>query len=149
MTYQTKDSGQRQEYGSGMHRDAETGKPRFDLIMPEDLPYSEQMLTRWAELMERGALKYDARNWEHADSTTERDRFRGSAFRHFIQWYMGEDDEDHAAAVFFNVAAAEYVHARLTGRTEHDQDQGVITVTLDIHDDDLPARTFGFGLDAR
>jgi hypothetical protein len=35
------------------------------------------------------------------------DRFRASAMRHFMQWFHGEMDEDHAAAVFFNLLAYE------------------------------------------
>ena len=107
MKYETKDSGARQEYESGMHRDLEDGKPRFDLLIPEGVPYADQMLTRFAALMERGAVKYTARNWELASGPDEMARFRSSALRHMMQWIMGEQDEDHAAAVFFNVTAAE------------------------------------------
>jgi hypothetical protein len=32
MTYTTKDSGKREEYKSGMRRDTQEGKPRYDLI---------------------------------------------------------------------------------------------------------------------
>ena len=32
---------------------------------------------------------------------------RESAFRHFMAWFAGEIDEDHAAASFFNILAAE------------------------------------------
>lgn len=110
--YLTKDSGARIEYGSGMVRDVNDDKPAFDLIMPEALDYEEQMLTRWASLMTRGAKKYGVRNWEKARTWKEWARFRGSAFRHFMQWYMCANDEDHAAAVFFNIAAAEYVKTR-------------------------------------
>jgi hypothetical protein len=42
----------------------------------------------------------------------EYERFRESAFRHFLQWFNGETDEDHAAAVYFNINGAEYVLAR-------------------------------------
>ncbi len=56
--YITKDSGKRQQFDTGMQRDTQDGKPRFDLIAPLDLPYEEQMLTRWAKLMARGAAKY-------------------------------------------------------------------------------------------
>jgi hypothetical protein len=54
----TKDSGARQEYASGMHRDLQDGKPDFYLCLAANMPYSEQLLTRWAALMERGAKKY-------------------------------------------------------------------------------------------
>ena len=100
MLYETKDSGERQEYPSGMHRDVTTGKPDYSLV---DLA----MLTRWAGLMTRGAEKYGRQNWQKADSTEELYRFKASAFRHFVQWISGERDEDHAAAVLFNIAAAE------------------------------------------
>jgi hypothetical protein len=106
----TKDSGQRQEYSTGMRRDTQEGKPRFDLIVPAHLPYEEQYLTRLAGLMERGAVKYGERNFEKARTWQELARFRNSAFRHFMQWFTAVDDgEDHAAAVAFNIIAAEYV----------------------------------------
>ncbi len=113
MPYITRDSGARAEFGSGMVRDTNDGKPRFDLITPAFLPFEQQMLTRWASLMARGAEKYDARNWEKAKGTEELARFRDSAFRHFMQWFCGtyadQDAEDHAAAVMFNIQGAEYV----------------------------------------
>lgn len=106
--YSTKDSGERQEYSTGMKRDIQKGKPAFHLITPSVLPYDEQMLTRWAALMTRGAEKYGERNWELAKTEEELERFKASAFRHFMQWLTGEDDEDHAAAVMFNIQAAEF-----------------------------------------
>src|ERR1700756_3802837 len=107
MTFETKDSGYRAAYESGMVRDTEEGKPNFSLIMPERLPYEDQLLTRWAALMTRGAVKYGDRNWEKGNSQAELDRARSSAFRHFVQWLAGEGDEDHAAAVLFNIQSAE------------------------------------------
>lgn len=109
MKYETKDSGKRQEYNSGMKRDLQDGKPDFYLITPKDMPYKEQLLTRWAELMTRGKEKYGERNWELANSAEEYNRFKSSAFRHFMQWLLGEQDEDHAVAVMFNIQCAEYV----------------------------------------
>lgn len=111
--YVTLDSGARQGYESGMVRDFQEGKPMFGLVMPLDMPYHEQYLTRIAALMSRGAEKYGKRNWEKANSTEELERFKDSAFRHFMQWFFGETDEDHAAAVFFNVQAAEYLTWKL------------------------------------
>jgi hypothetical protein len=72
------------------------------------------MLVRWAELMGRGAMKYGERNWEKACSVEELERFKASAFRHMLQWYYGLDkEEDHAAAVFFNIAGAERTKVRI------------------------------------
>lgn len=109
-----KDSGDRQVYESGMIREPESGKPRFDLCMPLNIPFDKQMLTRFAMQMSHGADKYDPRNWESANSQAEYDRYMSSAFRHFMQWFNGEDDEDHAAAVYFNIMAAETVKYRMS-----------------------------------
>lgn len=104
----TKDSGQRQEFSTGMVRDVQTDKPRYDLL---DWP----MLKRWAELMARGAVKYGENNWKKAATDEELNRFKASALRHLIQWFNGDTDEDHASAVYFNVAGAEMVRQKLKG----------------------------------
>src|SRR3954466_15574976 len=110
--YQTKDSGQRQSYDSGMVRDLQDGKPDFALLLG-DVPYDQQLLTRFAALMTRGAEKYGRRNWVNATSEEELDRFRSSAFRRLMQWICGEDDEDHAAAVCFNLLAYETTKVKM------------------------------------
>ena len=106
MKYETKDSGARVEYDSGMRRDVDTDKPRYDLVWKPGLK-------RLAELMARGAEKYGDSNWMLADSKDELGRFLASANRHFEQWMAGERDEDHMAATVFNLFAAEYVRGRL------------------------------------
>jgi hypothetical protein len=113
MTFQTKDSGVRSEYATGMVRDTQEGKPRFDLLLPKGIPYSDQMLTRFAALMGRGADKYTERNWEQARTQQELDRYYSSALRHLMQWIAGENDEDHAAAVMFNIMAGEFVKHKM------------------------------------
>lgn len=113
MTYTTLDSGERQVYSSGMRRDTQDGKPRFDLLIPRGLPYERQLLTRLARLMERGAEKYGERNWESAYDQEALDRAHASALRHHMQWACGEMDEDHAAAIVFNVMQAEYLRWRV------------------------------------
>jgi len=102
-----KDSGERMTYESGMLREPDTDKPRFDLMIAEGIPYDAQLLTRFAVLLAEGAKKYKDRNWEVANSEAEVQRMKTSAFRHFMQWYTDEDDEDHASAVLFNILAAE------------------------------------------
>jgi hypothetical protein len=116
LSYQTKDSGQRAEFSNGGVRDTESGKPRFDLLLPKNVPYDEQLLTRVALLMGRGAEKYEDRNWEQFADSKALDRAYSSAIRHLMQWANGEDDEDHAAAVVFNIMVAEYVKGVLDGR---------------------------------
>lgn len=105
-TFVTKDSGKRQEFSTGMKRDTSENKPRYDLI-------PRFMLKRWADLMQRGAVKYEERNWEKAKTKEELARYRESAYRHFMAWLDGEEDEDHAAAILFNVGGAELVKKRL------------------------------------
>ncbi|MEK7112508.1 MAG: dATP/dGTP diphosphohydrolase domain-containing protein [Patescibacteria group bacterium] len=107
IKYITKDSGKRIKTKSGMVRDVQDGKPRYDLTVA--LTHKNDMLTRWAGVLERGMIKYGYRNWEKANSEEELIRFKASAFRHFIQWFKGEEDEDHAASVFFNINAVEYL----------------------------------------
>lgn len=111
--YVTKDSGARDEYASGMVRDTQDDKARFDLMRPKNVPYAAQFLTRVAELMTRGAKKYGFRNWEQANSQDELERFENSAERHLQQYLAGETDEDHAAAVVFNLLAAETLRWKL------------------------------------
>lgn len=115
--YETKDSGSRIHTESGMQREPKNGQPRFDLLIPLKVPYHEQLLTRAAALVERGAQKYDSRDWEQASTPAEAEEFRASAFRHFMQWMCGENDEDHAAAIVFNVLAAESTAYMIAHRT--------------------------------
>lgn len=89
-----------------MVRDVTTGKTNYALVL--DGP----MFHRWAAHMTAGAEKYAKRNWMQANGEAELERFKESAFRHFMQWYRGDTDEDHAAAVYFNVNGAEYVKAK-------------------------------------
>lgn len=101
-----KDSGAREQYESGMVRDTAEGKADYTLIL--DGP----MLDRWAEHMTKGAVKYAPRNWMRAEGDAELERFKQSALRHLLQWLRGDIDEDHAAAVIFNINGAEYVKAQ-------------------------------------
>ncbi|MDG6938297.1 MAG: hypothetical protein JRN42_07160 [Nitrososphaerota archaeon] len=102
-----KDSGRRREFESGMVRDVEEGKTDFLLV------FDGPMLERWAEHLTKGAKKYSPRNWMKAEGEEELRRFRSSAARHFFQWLRGDQDEDHAAAVFFNINGAAYVEGRM------------------------------------
>lgn len=108
--FTVKDSGEREKFESGMVRDTEAGKVSFDLV------YDGPMLMRWAEHLTKGALKYSDRNWMQASGEAEMERFRRSAARHFTQWMNGETDEDHAAAVFFNINGYCYVQNKLNER---------------------------------
>ncbi len=106
MSFETKDSGKRETFASGMNRDTQDDKPRYDLL-------DRAFLKRWAELMARGAKKYGEENWRKAATTEELTRFRSSAVRHMFQYLEGDTTEDHAAAVAFNLAGACMVEEKL------------------------------------
>lgn len=101
--FTVKDSGERQQFASGMQRDVTDDKVRYDLA------FDGPMFERYAAHMTKGAQKYEARNWMKATGAEEMERFRQSAIRHFVQWLRGDRDEDHAAAVMFNLNGYEYV----------------------------------------
>lgn len=112
--FKTKDSGERKEFKSGMKRDTDKDKPRYDLIIPLSQKHEDTMLYRLAMLMARGAVKYGDRNWEKASSDEELQRFKQSALRHMFQAMTGEEDEDHFAATIFNLIGYEYVKQKLS-----------------------------------
>lgn len=99
----TLDSGKRYVEESGFQRDTQEDKPQFYLCLPKGIPYKEQMLTRWAELMTRGAKKYNIRNWEKANTQEALDRAKESLLRHAIQACCDEEEEDHLAGAMFNI----------------------------------------------
>ena len=110
--FEVKDSGEREEFESGMVRDVTEGKVDYSLI------FDGPMAKRWAEHLTKGQIKYPdpvlgQANWMRAQGLAEKIRFRKSACRHFVQWLMGYTDEDHASAIFFNVNGVEYVNERL------------------------------------
>lgn len=96
------------EYPSGVLRGIEDGKVNYLLV--RDGP----MMPRWAALLTKGAVGRK-RNWMKANSKDDLERFRESASRHFEQWLNGETDEDHAAAVYFNINGAEHTKLVLGG----------------------------------
>lgn len=106
MAFRIKDSGKRKQFAGGMVRDVADDKINWALVA--DGP----MLRRWAEHLTAGAKKYAKRNWMLAAGDEELERARESAYRHFMQWYYGETEEDHASAVYFNVNQVEYVRGR-------------------------------------
>lgn len=101
--FEVKDGGERIEFSSGMQREPDIGKIQFDLV------FEGPILRRWAIHLTKGAIKYARNNWMKANSITELERFRASAARHFAQWMAGDTDEDHAAAVIFNMNGVEYI----------------------------------------
>ncbi|KKN50644.1 hypothetical protein LCGC14_0630710 [marine sediment metagenome] len=93
--YVVKDSGERQDFETGAQRDMQSGKPRFDLI-----PLGP--LRRLADLYSAGAEKYGPNNWRKGIPLQ---RTLASLERHLADWIEGKIDEDHGAAVLWNMMA--------------------------------------------
>lgn len=93
---------------SGILRTATQGK--VDYLLVRDGP----LFRRWATHISNWATRRGGkRNWMKASTMEDYERFRESAARHFEQWIEGLTDEDHAAAICFNINGAEYVKDRL------------------------------------
>lgn len=100
--FSTKDSGKKLVFKSGMNRDISDDKPDYTLVW-------HPFLLRFVELLARGAAKYGRDNWKKASGQEELVRFKQSALRHMYQYLEGDESEDHASAVLFNLMGAEYV----------------------------------------
>lgn len=103
-----KDSGERVRFASGSLRDPSTGKIKWSRIT------FGPMMRRWAQHLTNAEAKYpDPKpgfpNFMLIETDEELVRYRESAFRHFMAWFDGETDEDHAAAVFFNINGVEII----------------------------------------
>lgn len=84
---------EKKEHETGAIRSDRTGKGRFDLIPP-------YALFRVALHYENGAVEHEDRNWEKGLPLM---RYLESAFRHLMKLLGGSKDEDHAAAVIWNI----------------------------------------------
>lgn len=103
----------------GMVRSSSDDKTNFALVA------DGVMFERWAAHLTRATRPrgdfpgYPKRNWLKAREgdpeakMATMERAKESAFRHFIQWYRGDRDEDHGAAVFFNINLYETVKETL------------------------------------
>ena len=84
---------EKKTYDTGAKKDVNANRGRYDLI-------SSIFLERLAIHLEKGAKKYEARNWEKGIPLK---RLFVSTIRHAYQWISGQTDEDHLAAVACNL----------------------------------------------
>lgn len=113
-------------YASGMRRDTTEGKVNY-LLVRDGVLYK-----RYAAHLTKGADVHGKRNWTNIaldpeTAADEVERCRESALRHFEQWLDGETDEDHAAAVIFNMDCVELGKARLAQIPSSDE-RGVLGI---------------------
>jgi hypothetical protein len=95
------------KHESGAIRGSEEGKVDYTLAL--DGP----MFDRYAELLTKAAERKGRRNWMNAAEQGDLERFQRGLMRHVRQYLRGDTDEDHAAAIIFNLNGAEYVRERL------------------------------------
>ena len=100
------DGGARMTYDTGAMREPSTNKGAYELISP----FALERIAIWYEL---GARKYADRNWEKGIPFN---RLIQSAIRHMIRWMKGDREEDHLAAVCWNVMAM--MHFQETGQAD-------------------------------
>jgi len=91
-----KDSGARQDFGTGSVRDLGENKGAYDLLQEFGIHANAMQL-------ERGMKKYGNRNWEKGQPVS---RYIQSARRHLAYHMMGLRDEPHMAAAAWNVLCA-------------------------------------------
>ena len=110
-----KDSGKKQEFNTGAHRDSDEGKGRFDLI-----PY--EALQRLGVVYKGGAQKYGENNWKKGMPI---ERFLDSAARHLYKYLAGWRDEDHLAMAMWNLAGAIFMeeHPEILEKIEKNEDK--------------------------
>lgn len=84
----------------------------FELAMITDGGL-DAIIDRYTVLMMKGAVKYSEGNWLKAQGEAEFKRFKASFSRHLIKYLRGMADEDHLAAMVFNLNGAEYVRAKM------------------------------------
>jgi hypothetical protein len=101
-------SGKAIEYSSGAKREDKSDAPRPDLVSP----FALWRLGKWMGL---GAKKHGDRNWEKGLPYSSMVQ---AIWRHLLKFMMGWQDEDHLAAVLFNVQAI--MHFQCDGREDLD-----------------------------
>ena len=101
-----KDSGRRKEFINWFVRDLDEDKLRFDLIPIWQLKTLARQYTDWMK-------KYWADNRKLARWKEAIERFKQSAYRHFVERQEWIYDENHNDAAIFNIMAYEYHRNRM------------------------------------
>lgn len=120
------DSGAREVQSNGFTREPDADKPDLSWLFTvrglELVP--RELIERIAEHYDNGARKYSADNWRRGTDPLSLLRYKRSITRHLFAWFRGEGDEDHAAAVAWNlftyeINAMEAATIRRTSEWQH------------------------------
>ena len=88
---------QTREDVNGFRRGDNADKQRYDLV-------PHLLLDRVTTIYTEGSRKYGEGNWRKAKNI---ETFKESAWRHFISWQKGIEDEDHFAQLIWNMTCYE------------------------------------------
>ena len=86
------------KFDTGAQRDTGGDKLRMSLVPTEELRRLQLHYLR-------GSVKYGVNNWKKGMPLSV---YYDSLNRHLQAWWDGDDDEDHAAAVLWNMMCAMY-----------------------------------------
>ena len=100
---------QNRQFDTGAQRDTGDGKLRMSLIPQREL---ERVMLRYLN----GANKYGENNWMKGMPLSV---YYDCAHRHLSAWWNGDQDEDHAAAVVWNMLCAMWTETDNKNKT-HD-----------------------------
>ena len=96
------------QFETGAQRDTGDGKLRMSLVPQQEL---KRVMKRYLD----GAVKYGENNWMQGMPLSV---YYDCANRHLEAWWRGETDEDHAAAVVWNMLCAMWTETNLEGDIE-------------------------------
>lgn len=114
--FEVKGGGDQIVLAGGMVRSSSDTKVDYSLAL--DGVMFERLATHLTKAT-RPPANYPKRNWLQAghgspkDKVATLDRYKESFVRHFVQWYRGNQDEDHAAAMMFNLNGYETLKATM------------------------------------
>jgi hypothetical protein len=89
--------------GTGAVRSSAEGRGRYDLV-------PQIVIDRFAKHLEKGAKKYTDNNWQKGMNIR---RCLSSLLRHAFQLLIGDETEDHLAAIIFNAGAVMFFRDKI------------------------------------
>ena len=112
------------QFYTGAQRDTGEGKLRMSLLPQQEL---KRVMKRYLDAAE----KYGENNWMKGMPMSV---FYDCAHRHLAAWWAGETDEDHAAAVVWNMLCAMWTEDNSwVGEDPTEEEMEFQHITEDMH----------------
>lgn len=118
--YTVHQQGAQAVHSDGVRRDTQQGKTLYTLLFPKGVPMDEQLFVRVARHYTKGGEKHGNRNWENSCAEDTLEHHTEALWRHFMEFFFdtGKNNEDHAAAVVWNVNAVDLTRRNIRKATE-------------------------------